>query len=420
MADLQYFSDIMLARTQPMELVDSIRIIGKPRLRHAIVRTQYTLFDLDLSNVEIDFESIKNHDNGLYLFNLAFNTTFTGDTSLILDGDWEHTVKYDADLFREGKIIMRDNYTHELSGVNGDGLYLKHEIDYIRYLINREEYDPKKYHPNLQLCYIVDKYPDETLLDRYNAIDREGYERRDDHNDLIIDTLFTVDHDIPKCAYENPVLLMMFTKATTDEILTCFANYKHNDPIMLQCMLYYRRDIKIKFEIEEPAEDGDVGGYDYSLESSKVHLYGPNTHFILDCDNDFGFCISVDNFPSYMREMDIDDITQFCPDSLVIKQIENLSLNDIFIYKCVKTLNGMHNIRINPSGMYYSEDRTSLDIGYLPAIWEHRSALKYILNCHRCIRIMKKHFLPGIPAISEIIAVYYAGDNYRISYPEGQ
>lgn len=406
----QYFTDIMVRR------IGNPGITGRPLFWHTVVKVTYDINDLDFSGIVIGDDT---HFAAVDYAQLIMNPTINDDYRAIL----RQKYKSDEELLERYYINIYHYIGAEdmckLSGIHkhpyenaidfSREICHKHELEYIKYILDSAEKDglhPDSVFPIFAYLNNPKHWSTATAVPGHYGHDHS--------------ILFTVDHDIPDFARNDPYLLAMFTKATSDEVLRCVFS---KDPGVIShiipYVMTYRHDITAKII--------DYGKTDDCNRQLWV-ISSPNESFKIKEKSaiiDWCFELSIEDIKASMSMFELEDarryeetdITGECIVNITdIDKIRALTVESIFDGSRVTDElfyeDSGNNIyyMLNPNGTYYAYVVVDDNLETIHYIRRHRVALKFILNCHRAVKILRKHFYGVIPDdIIDIIIMCYAG-----------
>lgn len=434
-ANRQYFTNIMYARTVNNDLNDENRELlpnniletlapKKLIFWHTIVKYEYSLFDIDLT--ELDFATIEIIDNdrrGDILLNPTLMPEYRAMIGIIENVGCSYIERaelIDAIGVEDTlKILHIDNiFGGSLTYSYGQTEpYSRIQIQFVRDLIDYIIANPEgsikitDLSHTFQEYYLIATQPDDLILPSITNIKIGDYKI---DACLPVSGKFTVDRKAPEYLLKHPhgrILLPLFAKTPSDDIVDSLSiHQKYITFEHIQSIIDRRNDIQ--FECVYNDDDSDGSDDDRPIIIG-IDVYGPNSHVHIDIEPETDLESFYDH-PVYMYELTFNDIKKIHIVDKTVNLVLKLTDDDIFSSHGVFLSNEHWYVKKCPSGNYYSENLEHAHCEAYMHVQHHRDAIRFILNYHRNITILKNHFITGV---SDIIVSYYAGPKCLVLYP---
>lgn len=317
----RYITRIMNVSEAPD--IKRIPLIGEVCLWHTMIRGHYTIFDIDLTMCRIDI-SIDNlflkDVNGIYFGEILMNPTLSKI-------EMAEILQYICPQYKRAFIervlgTVTDKSRYQIYGSSGDCTDLDHMLPILFHVIGEHDTAEKwaisvpdpdlnityedcwmldyyildyqiygdclhefikfviEKNPNrdnlpheFAICALVQSVRDEAVLEGYCAM-ASRFEYLSPH------MLFQVDHDIPECIKNQPMLLTMYSQASTDDVIEVIKSYYADTGLFYhdEDNITFRDDVDVVCDVK----NGELIGV--SLSGSENHVYLPNINGVLITD----------------------------------------------------------------------------------------------------------------------------------------
>lgn len=381
----QYFSNLMLMRLSgsPNSFGRyGAKVPANPRFWHTEVKTYYDIFDVDFSESCSEVKCLRDieiDDKPLLCLLIVLNPTIIDhELKCIAMGVIKcNDMKYNPNDYRpilchyigkEDTLEMVQELKEYRSPHLIRNSFVQHyEIAYLKDEFDSHEKNPRQNNNEMEFCYDIHKGNYRNYIDNGEA-------------DFV---LFPVDHDIPEIARSDPMLLMMFTKATSDEILECIKTHAHSEEVIVQIiiprLLLYRTDVNVELK----TIDG-LGVVEVTIRSSGNQIIISDEDGIGDLSTIFPSTYTA--LSQRLSAVDVSFINELGGSK---NPVCDLTLNDVFTGTKVIIAESYLPFSINTDGKTYFGDFRN-DAGMVQEIRHHKKCLKFMIESHRLVKLLKK------------------------------